>query len=186
MAVVTGVSRSRNPLKSGQCFLREPCITLELQKLYRLCRNPLNSGQCFLHCYQAGIMFTWYPGRNPLKSGQCFLHITVVSIGEGNYYVAIPSKSGQCFLRFKLVDLVDPDTMDVAIPSTRVNVSYRKIYIGATQTWWCPKCRNPLKSGQCFLQHPSFLTDYRKLNTPFSGTPLFLCFLFPYLTYLLH
>ena len=35
-----------------------------------------------------------------------------------------PLKSGQCFLRFKLVDLVDPDTMDVAIPSTRVNVSY--------------------------------------------------------------
>ena len=45
--------------------------------------------------------------------------------------------------------------------------------------------RNPLKSGQCFLQPPSFLTDYRKLNTPFSGTSLFLCFLFPYLTYLL-
>jgi len=34
--------------------------------------------------------------------------------------------------------------------------------------------RNLLKSGQCFLQHPSFLTHYRKLNPPFSGTSLFL------------
>ena len=70
----------------------------------------------------------------------------------------------------------------VAIPSNRVNVSYGD---KMTKKDYIKFGRNPLKSGQCFLQHPSFLTDYRKLNTPFSGTSLFLCFLFPYLTYLL-
>ena len=97
----------------------------------------------------------------------------------------------------------------VAIPSNRVNVSYYKVKFGKLVVacriesqspqigsmfftaitgkifTWLLLRRNPLKSGQCFLQHPSFFTHYRKLNTPFAGTSLFLCFLFPYLTYLL-
>ena len=38
---------SRNPLKSGQCFLQ---ATSKLTKLQELAegRNPLKSGQCFL------------------------------------------------------------------------------------------------------------------------------------------
>ena len=96
----------------------------------------------------------------------------------------------------------------VAIPSNRVNVSYaykeiKELYEkkrrNPLKSGQCflrraisqlsqeaeGYCRNPLKSGQCFLQHPSFFTHYRKLNTPFAGTSLFLCFPFPYLTYLL-
>ena len=71
----------------------------------------------------------------------------------------------------------------VAIPSNRVNVSYSHYCYHSTTRKKIS--RNPLKSGQCFLQHPSFSTHYRKLNTPFAGTSLFLCFPFPYLTYLL-
>ena len=41
-------------------------------------RNPLKSGQCFLRqkgASQKGP--TRFSGRNPLKSGQCFLHVDV-------------------------------------------------------------------------------------------------------------
>ena len=37
----------RNPLKSGQCFLRS-VAKLEVSYLYQGSRNPLKSGQCFL------------------------------------------------------------------------------------------------------------------------------------------
>ena len=111
----------RNPLKSGQCFLLNAWPDIRWSRTVAIPSNRVNVSYAERCLY----LIKKLKSRNPLKSGQCFLHITVVSIGEGNYYVAIPSKSGQCFLRFKLVDLVDPDTMDVAIPSNRVNVSYR-------------------------------------------------------------
>ena len=38
---------SRNPLKSGQCFLL-PWSTVDLLSNSNLRRNPLKSGQCFL------------------------------------------------------------------------------------------------------------------------------------------
>ena len=92
--------------------------------------------------------------------------ITKVMIGGAPYFMSTlekvgrnPLESGQCFLLFER------------------EKGKGKVISG--------KCRNPLESGQCFLQHPSFFTDYRKLNTPFAGTSLFLCFLFPSLTYLL-
>ena len=64
--------------------------------------------------------------RNPLKSGQCFLH--------GKNIAPI----------FKCVDGT------VAIPSNRVNVSYEG-YIQSFKSLL--PGRNPLKSGQCFLQN---------------------------------
>ena len=120
-----------------------------------------------------------------------------------------PLKSGQCFLLLEFP--VSSNTLElacVAIPSNRVNVSYLDKILSGDQaqaesrnplkSGQCflqresvsknidkLESRNPLKSGQCFLQHPSFFTHYRKLNTPFAGTSLFLCFPFPYLTYLL-
>ena len=94
-----------------------------------------------------------------------------------------PLKSGQCFLHSNWDKWVNRIQSNVAIPSNRVNVSYLPCRV--IKQRWEKISRNPLKSGQCFLLHPSFLTDYRKLNTPFSGTSLFLYFLFPYLTYLL-
>ena len=116
---------SRNPLKSGQCFLlfyNYPYI----KQLFQLRRNPLKSGQCFLPKCPFLEYLNKDIRRNPLKSGQCFLQV------KG-----------------------DPENLEVslrpvAIPSNRVNVSYFtevKVING-------PKgvvSRNPLKSGQCFL-----------------------------------
>ena len=94
------VAWSRNPLKSGQCFL-----LAELEGLFvpEYSRNPLKSGQCFLRdivkikndrlmkayvaipsnrvnvSYQEilceGLRVCFHLGRNPLKSGQCFLRL---------------------------------------------------------------------------------------------------------------
>ena len=90
---------------------------------------------------------------------------------------------GSMFLTYNqnFIELVE-EVREVAIPSNRVNVSY--IENKGKKIKALKVCRNPLKSGQCFLQHLFFLAYYRKLNTPFAGTSLFLCFLFPYLTYL--
>ena len=67
---------SRNPLKSGQCFLQKyQSFGKDFKRERR--RNPLKSGQCFLLlCVFQGKRKTklCLPCRNPLKSGQCFLH----------------------------------------------------------------------------------------------------------------
>ena len=87
-------------------------------------------GSMFL-TYKKGprkVRFLETVSRNPLKSGQCFL-----------------LKNG------KWINVTQSDAKPVAIPSNRVNVSY---------TWQCLRfkqisqnlSRNPLKSGQCFLQ----------------------------------
>ena len=45
------------------------------KKQIEACRNPLKSGQCFLRILQGFKSFDWsLRRRNPLKSGQCFLH----------------------------------------------------------------------------------------------------------------
>ena len=70
-------------------------------------------------------------GRNPLKSGQCFLpRISMDSSTTGS------GKSG------------------VAIPSNRVNVSYTELI--ESLLYGNEECRNPLKSGQCFLRKRFF------------------------------
>ena len=67
-----GIQVSRNPLKSGQCFLRMEASQYlwKIQKTHVI----LKSGQCFLPAKR----FVW-KHRNIshviLKSGQCFLHI---------------------------------------------------------------------------------------------------------------
>ena len=65
---------SRNPLKSGQCFLRllSPEGVEEVVATFPG-RNPLKSGQCFLLGYAQICSLRSQTGRNPLKSGQCFL-----------------------------------------------------------------------------------------------------------------
>ena len=40
--------KSRNPLKSGQCFLLR--FLAKIKHDNHLSRNPLKSGQCFLRC----------------------------------------------------------------------------------------------------------------------------------------
>ena len=42
-----GILEGRNPLKSGQCFLRKPRV-FKTPQVQILRRNPLKSGQCFL------------------------------------------------------------------------------------------------------------------------------------------
>ena len=65
---------SRNPLKSGQCFLPDMNRFGILIRL-RGSRNPLKSGQCFLllEFPVSNNTLELACGRNPLKSGQCFL-----------------------------------------------------------------------------------------------------------------
>ena len=101
----------------------------------------------------AYMLRKFFPRRNPLKSGQCFLLIAVTKrkglIGIGRN----PLKSGQCFLptneaRFMLLTC---PTLTVAIPSNRVNVSYIKKGNIQIHLFADTDCRNPLKSGQCFL-----------------------------------
>ena len=89
--------QSRNPLKSGQCFL------LQGKRKARLCL-PWSTSQS----PQIGSMFLTIPSeitqenwltksRNPLKSGQCFLLAGLdaeETVGESRN----PLKSGQCFL----------------------------------------------------------------------------------------
>ena len=115
---------SRNPLKSGQCFLRKPQVFNPRKGKWQR-RNPLKSGQCFL--LNSIIDYAKeLQSRNPLKSGQCFLPRPATRPGRWAYH------------------------RHVAIPSNRVNVSYLKeskmsMYIRVDEG------RNPLKSGQCFL-----------------------------------
>ena len=63
------IPSGRNPLKSGQCFLRKAEIKVAD---FKERRNPLKSGQCFLPGSFLGNLLS-IPRRNPLKSGQCFL-----------------------------------------------------------------------------------------------------------------
>ena len=124
---------SRNPLESGQCFLRMNTKKGGEGDESLVSQSP-RIGSMFLTLYLNSKILNTYSRRNPLESGQCFLQ--------------------------KMIE--ELQAMGI---KTR---------------------RNPLESGQCFLQHPSFFTHYRKLNTPFAGTSLFLYFPFPSLTYLLH
>ena len=80
--------------------------------------------------------------RNPLKSGQCFLQLL--------YRI----KEGDC------------NGENVAIPSNRVNVSYRDAKLWRTHLL----CRNPLKSGQCFLPK-YYLEGIEKAKTVESQSP---------------
>ena len=57
-----------------------------------LSRNPLKSGQCFLLRRVAIVESFKEAGRNPLKSGQCFLHFChFLLIYPEDIIVAIPS-----------------------------------------------------------------------------------------------
>ena len=142
---------SRNPLKSGQCFLLKPIsyqewakekfdvaipsnrvnvsyegkLRMDKYSLCPSCRNPLKSGQCFLRGKLIGDWAEVCPGcRNPLKSGQCFL-----LSGRAKLVVKDPIRSqspqiGSMFLTAWVQSLVKLASELVAIPSNRVNVSY--------------------------------------------------------------
>ena len=97
---------------------------ISYKTMHKYCRNPLKSGQCFLHIpWQK----PWHDsvGRNPLKSGQCFLQRLQKQI---NPYALCrnPLKSGQCFLlSYQIAQRWVKEGFNVAIPSNRVNVSYK-------------------------------------------------------------
>ena len=90
--------RSRNPLKSGQCFLRR---WLDIRRSFKIGgRNPLKSGQCFLH-------------------GAKWWHQTTVVMS-----VAIPSNRVNVSYNETVEGFGIDKMVRVAIPSNRVNVSY--------------------------------------------------------------
>ena len=87
-------------------------------------------------------------GRNPLKSGQCFLQFGYIGHPDMVVeWVAIPSN--RVNVSYAGNKTTVGEIKKVAIPSNRVNVSYIKELIEKVQRDW--RCRNPLKSGQCFL-----------------------------------
>ena len=94
---------SRNPLKSGQCFL-----------LINIMRRGFKNYEDFL-------------GRNPLKSGQCFLPCPKCGSECSRIYKKSQSPQiGSMFLTQMcfILYLLQTVTILVAIPSNRVNVSY--------------------------------------------------------------
>ena len=117
--------------------------------------------------------------RNPLKSGQCFLQVCLpwstlpLNIDNSRN----PLKSGQCFLRIKNVTKSQYRERDVAIPSNRVNVSYRKT-------------ENALEAARGQVAIPSnrvnvsysthlFLRIIGNLTPPFREPHYFYAFFFP-------
>ena len=137
---------------------------LTLRKLGKdlrgLCRNPLKSGQCFLRAKKK-ILSLSSPSRNPLKSGQCFLR------GQNEWkrnnktknQVAIPSN--RVNVSYEVQKMETLVKVKVAIPSNRVNVSY----LTGTRKRQRSFCRNPLKSGQCFLLTDKIIKELKKGNS---------------------
>ena len=91
---------SRNPLKSGQCFLLLTNMTeKELEEQIR--------------------------GRNPLESGQCFLLVSEMKRKEVEKDVSQSPRIGSMFPTKEKERLLKENVkLRVAIPSNRVNVSY--------------------------------------------------------------
>ena len=57
---------------------------------------------------------------------------------------------GSMFLTSKAIGKLEKE-LKVAIPSNRANVSYGKVSFKENKSYDAVWCRNPLKSGQCFL-----------------------------------
>ena len=134
----------RNPLKSGQCFLLWD-LKWGVKKVW-WSRNPLKSGQCFLQKYIAALKALELSlSRNPLKSGQCFLLKWALKIKNSYFrYLSQSPQIGSMFLTWKGQGFI------------KVNF---------------PPCRNPLKSGQCFLHGWSWIS-HRWNNGKDSRNPL--------------
>ena len=118
--------QSRNPLKSGQCFLQASHSFSSRCQRQGKGRNPLKSGQCFLRKeirVNRNVSVN-INGRNPLKSGQCFLLGLFMKLRSfGKVKVAIPSNRVNVSYA-ELMASGHYEDVYVAIPSNRVNVSY--------------------------------------------------------------
>ena len=90
-------------------------------------RNPLKSGQCFLRFVIVFWLLSWIVCRNPLKSGQCFLHKKAFCYFENWIWVAIPSNRVNVSYIVLIISILGILFL-VAIPSNRVNVSYLNAY----------------------------------------------------------
>ena len=123
--MVNGNRLSRNPLKSGQCFL--PIFLCHLQSMSHKFHVAIPSNR-------VNVSYMMTPGWNALgilmsqspQIGSMFPTFSPRSFWPGLFYVCRnPLKSGQCFLH---EDLQEGDLilgLSVAIPSNRVNVSYK-------------------------------------------------------------
>ena len=97
-------------------------FTLEI---FLLSRNPLKSGQCFLHSLYSKPANRLVQSRNPLKSGQCFLRKDKRVWKLLDIAVSQSPQIGSMFLTESFIKVKTCITKSqVAIPSNRVNVSY--------------------------------------------------------------
>ena len=90
---------SRNPLKSGQCFLHVKKKAVNKMAGFEKVAIPSNRvNVSYLFCWLVYGQPNNKRGRNPLKSGQCFLPTKWGDIWLNSYGSRNPLKSGQCFL----------------------------------------------------------------------------------------
>ena len=117
---------SRNPLKSGQCFL--PMLSQRWASTYEIGqrRNPLKSGQCFLPCWWCWQLAC--PHRQWSQSPQI----------------------GSMFLTLSGWATLTSTRLSVAIPSNRVNVSYWRFILFNVVVFWEKKSQSP-QIGSMFL-----------------------------------
>ena len=76
----------RNPLKSGQCFLRR-CKHENDQRLVGQVAIPSNRVNVSYTQLKKMVDAGVFTSRNPLKSGQCFLHVDNMVIRFSGYGV---------------------------------------------------------------------------------------------------
>ena len=78
---------SRNPLKSGQCFLHNGEFLGWIDKGSIWCRNPLKSGQCFLlHCSVDYVKKKAVKSQSP-QIGSMFLTESSGEMGYGSNHI---------------------------------------------------------------------------------------------------
>ena len=88
-------------------------------------RNPLKSGQCFLRSVaKLEVSYLYQGSRNPLKSGQCFLQDARVALEEFLENMSQSPQIGSMFPTNGIKTQGGRKSLIVAIPSNRVNVSY--------------------------------------------------------------
>ena len=130
-------------------------LNLHLQwNLTLLSRNPLKSGQCFLPRTgeESDVSVTFGSRRNPLKSGQCFLHHSERDGQERNRKKEVAIPSNRVNVSYKSYDAVwlkrkkSSESQSPQIGSMFLTRKKIKELLGSLGS------RNPLKSGQCFLR----------------------------------
>ena len=117
-------------------------------------RNPLKSGQCFLLFWAIfGLLFYSIKSRNPLKSGQCFLLLLPcqIQIWRSEMIESQSPQIGSMFLTNYNMARQGKIQKKGGSQSPQIGSMFLTESISKSISK-LEKRRNPLKSGQCFLR----------------------------------